>query len=206
MFSLMSFAQDGSLGFFGGIGYYNGELNPRNVFYMPSPAFGILYRHNFDNRWTLRLDVNTCNLRGDDANSTNTYQLERNHNFKTRIWEIGAQFEINFRKFDTDKIMSDYFSPYLTSGGYISIISDSQNRFEFAIPIGIGFKYALTKKIAVGMEWNYKWTNSDEIDKILPDRYIVPQQSHNPDNDWYSFFGAFITFQVFKEKSTCPAF
>jgi len=44
----------------------------------------------------------------------------------------------------------------------LSIIPDAKRNFEVALPIGIGFKYALTKKMTFGLEWSYRWTNSEK--------------------------------------------
>jgi len=52
-------AQEGNLGIFAGIAYYNGEINQRNAFYTPMPSLGILYRHNFNKRLAFRISVNS---------------------------------------------------------------------------------------------------------------------------------------------------
>ncbi len=202
------FAQEGSLGLFAGGAYYIGELNPRSIMYMPSPAFGILYRHNFNKRWTLRFEGNYTTLKGDDANSDNTYQQQRGYSFSNKTWDIGASIELNFFDFETEDIYEDYFSPYITTGLLLSIVPDAETPFEVAVPIGLGFKYALTEKITAGLEWNYRWTNSDQIDGLESDDFlnVSKQMSYNPDTDWYSFFGVIVTFQIFKEDIACPAF
>ncbi len=209
IFSLVILAQEGNLGIFAGVGYYNGELNPRGVFYNPSLALGVLYRHNFDNRWSLRINANYSNLKGNDAGSNNTYQTQRNHSFSNVVWDIGPQIELNFLQYDKDKLDTYYFTPYITGGVLLSIFPDSQRLFELAVPVGFGFKYAITTEITAGMEWSYRWTNSDLIDGLEPDNFLTSpneQRSYNPDTDLYSFFGAFVTIRVFKETSTCPAF
>ncbi len=202
------FAQEGAIGFFAGAGYYNGELNQRSVLYMPSPAFGVMYRHNFDERWTLRINGNYTTLRGDDAKSSNTYQTARGYSFSNKTWDIGAQIELNFKNFETDDLFHNYFTPYLTSGLLLAIVPDSKRPFEVAVPIGFGFKYALTNTITAGLEWNYRWTNSDEIDGLQRDNLVnsVKQRSYNPDTDWYSLIGVVVTVRVFKEDFPCPAF
>lgn len=202
-------AQEGNLGIAAGAGYYNGELNQRSVLYMPAPAFGVLYRHNFDERWSLRIGGNYFNLKGDDSKSENSYQTTRGYSFSKRIWDLGPQIEFNFTDFNKEKYTTEYFTPYFTTGVLLTIVSDAKRPFEFAVPIGIGFKYAVTDQIVAGLEWNYRWSNSDEIDGLTADNFVSDfgaQRSYNPDTDWYSFIGVFITFQVFKEENSCPSY
>ena len=214
LFALISFsllAQEGNLGIFAGVGYYNGELNQRSVFYSPSPALGIIYRHNFDKRWAFRISANYCTFKGNDANSQNTYNQIRGYSFSNTVWDIGPQIELNFLDYDKDEFTAHYFTPYLSSGVLLTIIPDAKRSFEVAVPIGFGFKYAVTKKITAGLEWSYRWTNSDEVDALERDVYTNfgdkdKQRSYNPNNDWYSFFRAHITIRVFKEDMPCPAF
>jgi len=202
------FAQEGSLGLFVGGGYYVGELNPRSVFYHPSPAFGIRYNHIFNERWILRFEVNYSNIKGSDASSSNSYQTQRGHAFSNRIFDLGAQGELNLKNYQTDYLLSDYFSPYFTAGALLSVLPDADKEIELAIPIGIGFKYAVTNNITAGLEWTYRWSNSDRVDLLPDDNFLEPdkQMSNNPDTDWYSFVGVVVSFRVFKDNSTCPVF
>lgn len=209
--SLSIFAQnsEGSIGLFLGGSYYVGEFNPRGVFYHPSPAVGVMYRHSFDERFGFRIEGSYLNIKGSDMYSSNTYQQQRNMTIANgQIGDLGAQVEINFKNYNTDDLFYDYFSPYLTTGALVSILPDSQRQFEFAVPIGFGFKYALTKTITAGLEWNYRWTNSDMVDGIEPDNYSNgdKQMSSNKDWDWYSMFGVVISVRVTKDEMACPAF
>lgn len=203
------FAQEGNLGIFAGGAYYNGELNPRSVLYSPTVGLGILYRHNFDYRWSMRIGLNYANLTGSDATSTNSYQLERDHSFSTTVWDIGPQVELNFFKYDKEEYYSHYFTPYISTGFLLSILPDLQKTLEIAVPFSFGFKYAVSQKITAGLEWSYRWSNSDEIDGLMEDDLILNpaiQMSYNPNNDFYNFIGAFITVRVFKHETSCPAF
>lgn len=209
IFSFGVKAQDGDFGIFAGAGYYNGELNPRAVLHMPAPALGILYRHNFNKRWSLRIGVNYTTLKGNDAMSSYSYDVDRKYSFSNQIWDLGPQIEFNFRDFEKENLMVDYFSPYITTGVLLTIVPDTRRPIDVAVPIGFGFKYALTEKVTTGLEWTYRWSNSDELDGLPSDNFVLnpeTQMSYNPDSDWYSFIGAYITVQVFKENETCPAF
>ncbi|MBN2891843.1 MAG: hypothetical protein JXL97_08255 [Bacteroidales bacterium] len=202
-------AQEGNLGIFAGTSYYNGEVYQRSILQSPSLALGILYRHNFDDRWSLRIGANYSTLKGRDANVNNSYQNTRKYSFSTVVWDLGPQVEFNFMKYDKDQYYSYYFTPYLTTGVLLCVLPDAQRTFEVAVPVGFGFKYAVSHTVTAGMEWSYRWTNSDEIDGLIDDNLSLinnVQLSYNPDTDWYSFIGAFVTVRVFKDENTCPAF
>ncbi len=209
LLSLFVIAQDGNLGLFLGASYYQGEVNPNKVLYMPSPVIGLFYRHNFNNRWAMRIEGNYTVLRGDDAKSNNEYQQWRNYSFKTKLGDIGVGMEFNFLPYEKKQITNLYYTPYVFFGGMLLVIPDPKYPFEFSFPVGLGFKYALTEKITVAVEWNYRWTYSDRLDGIKEDNfYKTPyqvQRSYNPDNDWYSFIGASIAVELFRNKYECPA-
>lgn len=208
LISLGLFAQGGNIGAFVGASYYNGEVNPQKVLYMPSMAYGIMYRHDINNRMALKFQGDYTILKASDANSKNEYQIIRNYSFSNIIWDLGAQFELNFLDFNTEDFMTNYFTPYISTGVYLGYEPASAVPFFVSVPIEFGFKYALTKKITIGAMWQYRWTSSDQIDGLTPD--IIPftqkQSSYNPDKDLISYVGAFITFSLFKETIFCPAY
>lgn len=54
---------------------------------------------------------------------------------------------------------------------------DKYSRFGVSIPFGFGFKYAITRKLAVGLEYGARWTFTDYMDDVST-TYIDP--------DWLS--------------------
>jgi len=202
--SIYTFSQEGMIGLFVGGNTYNGEINQRNPVYQPGPAIGIVYQHLFNDRFNMRIQANYSILRATDATSKNEYQLWRNYSFTTNIWDIGVMGEFNFLKFNTKDFVKNYYTPYLLLGTKMLIVPDAITSFEFSVPFGFGFKYLLTKKIILEIEWIAHYTNSDELDVLPPDIYKDKQRSYNPNSDWYHFYGVVLTFNLFKELSTCP--
>ena len=202
------FAQGANFGVFTGAAYYIGELNQQKILYMPSAVYGVMYRQDINKRISFRMQADYSILKASDANSGNSYQLIRNHSFTNTYWDLGAQFELNFLDYDRNEFMTEYVSPYISSGVYLAYLPSSQVPFAVAVPIEFGIKYALTKQITIGGFWTYKWTSSDLIDELEPDPavLITKQNSYNPNKDLVSFMGAYITFSIYKEKIFCPAF
>jgi len=206
--SLGIFAQGANLGIFTGAAYYNGELNQQKVLYMPSAVYGVMYRQDINKRISFRIQADYTILRANDANSGNSYQVIRNHSFTNTYWDFGAQLELNFLDYDRNEFMTEYFSPFISTGAYLAYMPSLQTPFAVAVPVEFGIKYALTKQITIGGSWTYKWTSSDLIDALDPDPPTLTskQNSYNPDKDLVSFMGAFITFSFYKERIFCPAF
>jgi len=208
----MLFSQEkGEIGFFGGVSYYQGDLNQTKLFYSPSKAYGIIYRYNFNPRFVLRADAIFATLKGNDQDFSSLYQKERNYSFSTNITTIAFQTEFNFLPY-LRKSKYQYFSPYLIAGFTFLIAPNPKSSFDFSLPFGFGFKYALSEKITVGLEWTYSKTFSDYLDQIPDDKPDITQlplskQKNNSFNkDWYSYAGITLSFTLLQETGKCPAY
>jgi hypothetical protein len=84
------------LGFFAGASYYIGDINPRGHFFTSRPAGGIFFRYSTTYRYAFRFGFNYGQIRGNDADSKEADQRERNLNFKSNIYELNATSEFNF--------------------------------------------------------------------------------------------------------------
>lgn len=200
------------IGAFIGTAYYMGDLNNSKLFYMPSPAFGILYRYDINSRYALKLTGTYATLRGDDSKSENTYQKQRAHSFSTRITEVSPMIEFNFLPFYAAS-RQEYYSLYVTAGvGILFMQSPSSFPIHPVIPFGLGFKYGVNKRIVIAAEWTYRKTFTDYIDQLPPDEYgtsggsTVKQRSYDNSKDWYSFAGITFTYKFALGSTSCPAY
>lgn len=189
--------QSGDLGLVGGVTYYIGDLNPAIPFKMAKPAFGILYRHNFNQRISVRAHGIMGTVAGDDAKSK--INPDRNLNFESKITEAGLQFEVNFFEYFVGSRLH-YFTPYLFGGASVfffkpigsvnganvelqplgtegqgsSQLSGSKpyNLYAFAMPFGLGVKYSLNKIFGVSAEWGMRKTTTDYLDDVSKTYYM----------------------------------
>ncbi|MEI6059554.1 MAG: DUF6089 family protein [Bacteroidota bacterium] len=189
--------KSGDLGVLGGVTYYVGDLNPGMPFRMAKPAFGILYRQNFNTRLALRAHFIRGTVAGDDAISK--ANPERNLNFKSTISEAGLQFEINFFEYFIGSKMHSitpyifggasvfFFNPYGnlpggsvelqplgTEGQGTAAYPDRKayNLYAFSMPFGIGVKYSISKLFGVGAEWGMRRTTTDYLDDVSQTYYL----------------------------------
>ncbi|MFD1553776.1 hypothetical protein DNU06_09695 [Putridiphycobacter roseus] len=238
-------------GFFGGGAYYIGDLNPTEHFVYSKPAGGIIMRYNLSTRHSMRFTATYGNVYGDDALSADDWQVNRNLNFSSDIYEVAAGFEICLKKYAINN-MKYTFTPYLFyelayfrmnpktqyegndvflheigTEGQGSDLSDkrSYSLNQLSVPLGVGFKFNLMKRVAVSFEYGIRVTFTDYLDDVsgnyvdnatfanlrgpiaaqLADPSLngmssIPGTARGNSNtkDWYAFYGAMITFKPWK--------
>ncbi len=198
--------EDGNLGLMLGGTSYFGEFNQYIPFINPSYMGGLVYRQQFKYRYALRININFVTLKGNSQQALDQYERTLNQSFTNMYGEIHMGGEFNFRRFDMNKPKTYFYSPYIFAGVSFINVPDPYNAFDFAFPVGFGVKYALSKKLMLGMELSYYWTYTDYLDRVPRDDYSSIQRSYNTNPDSYLLFGVFLSYQVFKNKPPCPVY
>lgn len=191
--ALCSQAQVSELGLTGGVTFYVGDINPTKHY--PKNTHlggGLVYRYNFDDRYALRLQGLYSRLEAYDSDSPDTLQQLRGLGFRTVLFEASALLEINFLKYRGLDKDSHNWTPFVFAGlAYFH--TNPQNQLDdtwydlqplgtegqgtaaggepyklnqFCIPFGAGFKFAVTKKVDVQIEWGLRRTYTDYIDDV----------------------------------------
>ena len=182
--------KSGDLGIMGGVTYYIGDLNPAMPFRMSKPAYGILYRQNFNTRISLRAHGLLGTVAGNDAISK--ANPERNLNFESKITEAGLQLEINFFEYFIGSKLHP-ITPYLFGGAAYTMFkpygnvqganvelqplktegqATAYNLHTISMPFGLGVKYSVSKLIGVGAEWGMRRTTTDYLDDVSKTFYL----------------------------------
>lgn len=198
--------------------YYLGEINQSRQFHSTEPGFGLFLRQNLNKRWSIRANVSFGKLSADDKDFSNTYQKLRNHNFTTSLLESVVQAEFNFIPYRLGSQKNEsHVTPYFASGLGFLMVSNSKQPYNITLPLSVGLKLALTKKLEIGLEWSFRKTFSDNIDNLSGQEYKIAEME-NVDTgrykqsaflygkDWYSFAGVFITYKIFQSRSVCKAY
>lgn len=177
-------AQSWELGVFaGGVGYI-GDLNPKNIFQLNNPAYGILVKRNLDPYWSIKLSFLHGKIAAADSNSTNPAQVLRNLSFFSPLTEISMQGEFNFFNYIPGMSKKKY-SPYLFTGGSLALYNPKTRyqgevvelqgfktegtfyrKYTIAIPYGAGIKYNIAGNWTLGAELGYRTTFNDHIDDV----------------------------------------
>jgi hypothetical protein len=185
-------AQRNEIGVFLGTSYYLGDLNPSKHFLLSKPAGGLIYRYVFNPRWAIKVSGMYGSVEGDDAVAK--FNETRNLSFKSHVFEVSPQLELNFLPYVTGNTKEDYFTPYIFAG--ISVFSfNPKAKFEgvwydlkplgtegqgipqysnlkpysltnISFPFGLGFKYSVGKNVCIGAEWGLRKTVTDYLDDV----------------------------------------
>ena len=192
------------LGFFGGVAYYLGDINPNKQFYSNSVALGGIYRYNFNSRYSLRAGMLFSGLSGEDKDFNNSYQKARGASFDTDLVDLSLQVEFNFQPFwSPKKSKSQIMVPYVTGG--IGYIAPSSTSSSFTIPMGVGLKTNLGGRWPAALEWSFRKSFTDDLDH-LDDPNSLDKSSLIHNNDWASFFGVMISYKLFPDNEECHSY
>lgn len=193
------------IGGFYGTSYYTGDLNRGNHFKKVNRAYGVYFRYYQNSFFSLKTTLYFGKIEADDKDSNNSFQIERNLNFKSNITEIGVMAEFNFFNFKSPYIKRfgapyfgvglNYFTynPYTylddkkyflrdfsTEGQETSLSSKKKySTFSFSLPLEVGFRFSILPKVHLGAFWSVRLSFSDYLDDVKDayvDRNILKQE------------------------------
>ena len=241
--ALLSFttsAQTMELGLFGGGSYYLGDMNTAMHFSQTQIAYGVLARFNLNSRWAVKAGYNRGTLKGDYTQGA--VIANNGLNFQSTLNDITFVAEFNFLEYFTGS-KRNYFTPYIFGGlGFFTFNPKSSdgvalqplgtegqninfdgrspyNKWGISIPFGFGFKYSLSERFGLGIEWGMRKTFTDYIDDVSTS-YYIPIEELDPNNvahvysdptlshdsymqrgdesgfDWFNYFGLSLTYKI----------
>jgi hypothetical protein len=153
-------------------------------------SVGLNYRHNFNSRWAWNFLVRQAKITGDDSQSSNAFENQRNLSFQSNLTEFGSVVEFNFLDFKPHSPqsffqVSDVFTPYVFVGLSLVRMNPkaylSGNLYELqplqtegvdyskvfvTLPIGFGFKFRLSDRMILGVSGEIRITGSDYLDDV----------------------------------------
>lgn len=183
-------AQVSELGITGGLTYYIGDLNTKH-YYNAKPAFGLVYRYNFNERYAFRLQGLYSRLEAFDSDSPDPNAQYRNLSFTTSLIEVAGLLEINFFPYRAGKEKKSW-TPFIFLGAAYFRVNPQADlhgvRFDLAplgtegqgtsaganepyaldnlaYPFGAGLKFNL-KRVDIQLEWGLRKTKTDYIDDV----------------------------------------
>ncbi|HNT79712.1 MAG TPA: DUF6089 family protein [Bacteroidia bacterium] len=202
LFTNLVYSQSSEIGLGLGVSGYKGDLNkslykPKNL----NLAGAILFRHSFNSHWSYRLNFNIGTIEADDADSNDDFANSRNLSFKSNITELHLGLEFNFFPFQTAKLVSSSWTPFLFAGiaGYrfnpkaeyngdwyelqplntegqgLEQYNDRKpyKRLQMSIPFGGGFKFRLGHRWGLVLESGARRTFTDYLDDVST-TYVDP--------------------------------
>ena len=208
-------------GLFGGVSYYNGDVNPASQFNpeLTNWAIGAVLRRNLSSRWALRLNGMYGNIKGNDLTSSSVAQQQRGISFTSVLYEVSGQAEFNFFPYCVAN-SEIYFSPYLfiglggfrfnTTNGTGQEVANlntenvGYSKTAVMLPFGVGVKAKLSSRFLIGAEWGFRKTWTDYIDDVSTTYALTGRQRGNSKtNDYYTFAGIILTVRLGKKLDGC---
>jgi len=248
-------SQNIEVGVMAGVANYYGDLNANFGFKNIRPSTSFILKQHINQYISVKGTASYGRLVGSDEQHSQVFEQTRNLSFQSNIFELAAQVELNFFRYELQNL-NHYFTPYITTGAAVfrfnpkaelngemidlqpigtegQMNPDISNNFpyklnQFAIPLGLGFKYWIGGDWSIGGEITYRKTFTDYIDDVS-DAYVddfilgpIAQQVHDlseeePNTlgtsekqrgnristDDYLFGGVFITRTFTRSK--CPS-
>ncbi len=203
LFPLFSVAQEkNDVGFSVGASYYMGDYNLATQFYMPSLSVGVMFRHNFNEYYAIRVSGSHGRLKGTYSESKYLLlNLPPETGFNHQITEIAANLEIGFRPFGTKPADANKISPFVSVGVGAAFI-DRNLLIQF--PFGIGIKYTPSNRWTLGAQWQLHKTFTDNIDGYSNVTSIERLRIHN--YDWVGIGGLFVSYRLVNKGAICPVY
>ena len=198
----MCYSQKGiEVGGWLGTSNYFGDVQTSLSFARPSLAGGVLFRYNLDERISLKSSFNYARIRGDDANSLNSFEFNRGLSFYSDVFEGSNQIEFNFFPYihgSDDENWTPYlfggltaltFTPKRELDGRVfdlrlngtegQAIGDEYGKFTLAGLVGVGFKWDINYDWSFNIEAGLRVAASDYLDDVstsYPDFNVLRQE------------------------------
>jgi len=248
-------SQDIEVGIMAGVANYYGDINSNFGFKYVRPSTSVMLKQHINQYISVKGTASYGRVGGSDEQHSQIFEQTRNLSFRSNIFELAAQVELNFFRYELQNL-NHFFTPYLTTGAAVfrfnpkteldgqminlhpigtegQMNPDISNNFpyslnQFAIPMGMGFKYWIGGNWTIGGEITYRKTFTDYIDDVsdayVDDFILGPvaqlvhdlseeepntlgtsekQRGNRINTDDYLFGGVFITRTFTRSK--CPS-
>ena len=197
------------IGVGGGMAGYLGDFNG-NLTKDLQPMGSLLARYIFNPYYGLKLNVMFGKMKGSAADVKTYYPAfaETPYEFNNSLVGFDLTFEYNFWPYGTGR---DYrgaqrVTPFVfggLGGTYVSIKDgDKKSAFTANVPIGIGVKYKINKRMNLGLEWAMHFTLGDELDG-QKDPYGITSSGAFKNTDCYSTLQVTLTYSFSARCRTC---
>jgi Domain of unknown function (DUF6089) len=208
-----------------GLFVYQGDLTPERLgsFRTQKPGLNLFANRILNWSFSLRTNLAFSKLKGDDGRYSNPeFRKQRNFNFTSSLVEISESIVWNPPGNDDEQTLS----PYLMAGLGVSflhikrdwsrfnseyfgnapgvlngLVADDQHslpRGILVVPVGMGLRHSLSRRLSVSAEASYRFTFTDYLDGF--------SQAANPGkDDHYSSYSVGLIYKLGKpNKLNCP--
>lgn len=189
-----------------GLVSYEGDFNGSITKNM-QPGASLILRRVFNPYMDVRLNLMYGKLKG-DSNGTQTYYPDYQqspYSFSNTLIDLSMTYEYNFWPYGTGR---DYrgakrLTPFVFLGiGGTYVKTEQKSVFTGNLPIGLGIKYKLAKRVNLAIEWAMHFSLSDELDGVK-DPYMIKSSGLFKNTDCYSALQLTLTYSFMQKCKTC---
>lgn len=214
--SLLLYAQEEEEGYKFEIGgmvggaYYMGDLNKNSFFKGLNPSLGAIFRYNPNLRWAVKTDLLWAKVSGSTDGLANVFPDNAQASFSRSLIEMGGQMEFNFFPYSDLYAYKNAkrYTPYIFLGLGMTVATGGETFVSPNIPLGVGFKVKIKRRLNLGFEVSFRKLFSDKLDVtdesngFLDDPYHM-ESSLLKNKDWYSLMMFSLTWDFGPRCRTC---
>lgn len=205
------------------VGVFLGGANPisdvgRQLYVFPNNiAFGVHYKRNVHNRYSLRAGVNRITLSAADAQAFSQGMRYRDLRFRNDLIEVNAGAEFNFFPYEMKRSLGRPFTPYVYTGLsflwynnlYYNLLEGNEaiptGRVEktLAIPLALGVKMRVSSRLILGFEVMGRYAFTNNLDGGSPTHDRLLKVGNQNSFDGFSTIGLMLTYTFGEYPCNC---
>ena len=185
---------------------YQGDFNG-SILKNMRPSASFILRRVLNPYMDLKLDLTYGTLKGSSADVKTWYpELAENPiEFKNTLVDVGLTYEYNFWPYGTGREYrgAKRFTPFVFLGlGATYVDAEGGSVFTANLPIGLGVKYKIGKRLNLGLEWAAHFSLSDKLDGV-EDPYGIESSGMFKNTDCYSALKLTLTYSFMPKCKIC---
>lgn len=185
---------------------YLGDANESNLLKNLGFSANAGIRYLFDSRWAAKAQFSMATISGNTANFENVLPENAQYEFSSNVFDLAVKGEANFFAYgigETYKRLRRW-TPYATIGVGVTLASTKDaTSVAFSIPMGIGFKFKVSRRLNLNAEFTMTKVFGDKIDsEQLTDLYRI-ESSFLKNTDWFSTLTVGVSYEFGPRCATC---
>lgn len=199
---------------------YQGDFNG-GIFSNMQPAGAVVYRALLNPYMAVRATGMYTQLKGNGKTADTVYPVEglKDYSFNNSLVDVSLTYEYNFLPYGTGREYrgAKRLTPFISLGIGMTYAHCKNGTWDYSsgnqhsgtksvitanIPIGLGVKYKVARRLNLSLDWQMHFSLSDELDGVK-DPYRIASSGIFKNTDCYSTLMLSLTYS-FKEKCrTC---
>ena len=173
-------------------------------------AAGVIARFPLSPRMAIKTNLSYLKMEGDVSKATQFYPAvpgvagaERlNYAYSGAIYDLSVLYELHFLPYGYLPTYMGYHQlvPYLQIG-FGASYGDIDKSLALSIPMGVGLKYKVARRVNLGLEWRMNFTNNDGVEGLESPMGIKSSGFKNKDHHSMLFFT--VTYDLSPKCPTC---